>query len=533
MLAARKRTLCWPLVAALAVGGVAAHALGRSRPDPPVPPGAGPAAGPPAAGVKKPLGAVGSVAWSPDGRTLATGSGNADSAGLLTLWDVPAGKARLALELPRGVRAVAFSPEGRRVAAVGWDNVARLFDAHTGKLQATLRGYTAAVNGLAFSPDGKLLASCGLDKSIRLWDAGTGAELRRLSGHDGGALSVAFLPDGRSLISTGKDAKVRVWDTATGKESKVLSQPGVVAVESVAVSPDGRLLATWGWDRNVRLWGAEPSAFRAMLRGHTVVVSCVAFSPDGRVLASAGGGEVKLWRVPTGEYLGTQKGHANSIWAVRFAPDGRSLATASRDQTVKLWEVATRQERRTLADAGDTGEAKPAAALTEKEREEIWQALAAPEAVPAARALGRLADVPGQAVPWLAERLKPGAKADGRQEKRVRELIAQLDDDNFATREKATEELEKLGAAAGPALRQALDNAPSAEMRLRLERLLGKLGAPAADPERLRTLRAVEALELIGTPEARRLLRQLAAGAPEALLTQEAAASFGRLAKRP
>jgi RNA polymerase sigma factor (sigma-70 family) len=541
MLATRKLVLGWLLVAVLAVSGAAAHALARPRHDgaTAVEPGAGPAAGPPAARVKKPLGSVWSVAWSPDGRTLATGSGNADSAGTLALWDVPAGKARLALELPRGIRCVTFSPDGKRVAAAGWDNVARLFDVRTGKLQATLRGHTAAVNGLAFSPDGKVLASCSLDKSIYLWGAGTGAELRRLTGHQDWVLSVAFFPDGKSLASAGKDATVRVWDVASGRQSKVLRQPGVPA-ESVTSSPDGKLLASGGWDCAVRLWDAEAGTQRALLRGHTLGVLFVAFSPDGKALASASGnfnravgGEVKLWRVPTGEDLGTLKGHTNSIWAARFAPDGRALATAGRDQTVKLWEVATRQERRTLEDAGDTADAKRAAPLTEKERDAIWAALAAPEAAPAGRALGRLAAAPGQAVPWLAERLKPGEKADGPQEKRVRGLIVRLDDDNFATRERATEELEKLGAAAGPALRQALDKAPSAEMRLRIDRLLGKLGKPATDPEKLRTLRAVEALELIGTPEARRLLQQLAAGPPEALLTQEAAASSRRLAKRP
>ncbi len=483
------------------------------------------------------LGPVWGVAYSPDGLTLATGSGEPGKPGVLALWDVPTGKARLWLPQPEGVRCVAFSPDGEKVASGCWDKAVRIYEVHTGKELAVLKGHRDAINGVAFSPDGDALASCSLDRTIFLWDVRKGAELKRLIGHEDWVLGVAFFPDGKSLASAGKDSTVRVWDLATGQERLTLKSPGS-PVEAVAVSPDGKTIASGGWDTAVRLWDADKGTLRAALRGHGMGVLSLNFSPDGKALASVSGnwnrpigGEVKLWTVPDGDERATLKGHTDSIWCVRFAPDGRSLATAGRDQKVKVWETATGQERLTLENGLAPVDEKPAPP-TDKELDEIWAALAGADGAAAQRAMGRLVCAPEKAAPWLAERLKPAAKADATQEKRIGELIAKLDDDDFDAREKATTELAKLGEAAGPILRKALEDASSAEARKRLSRLLDKLGKPADAPELLRDLRALEALELIDTAEARKLLQQLAGGAPDALLTQEADSSCRRLAKR-
>jgi dipeptidyl aminopeptidase/acylaminoacyl peptidase len=488
------------------------------------------------------LGEVRTVAYSPNGRTLATGSGNPTERGTLVLWDVPTGKARAWLPQPLGVCSVAFTPDGEKVAAGGWDNAVRIYEARTARLLTTLKGHTAVVNSLAFSPDGKTLASCSLDKNIILWDPAKGTETHRLTGHTDWVLSIAFFPDGKSLASAGKDGTVRIWDVEAGKERQTLKDVLASApFEAIAVSPDGKTIASGSWNWKVYLWDVEKGAIRATLSGHNLGVLSLSFSPDGKTLASVSGnstkpipGDVRLWTMPNGDEKARWDGnHGNSIWSVRFAPDGRTLATAGADQRVKIWETATGKERAALDNGLVMFDKTPPAALTEKDLDEIWNALADSDGTAVQLAIGRLVRAPDQAAPWLAKRLKPAPKADAQQAKTVQEWMKKLDDDDFDTREKAVEELAKLGAAARPALQKALDDSPSAEARQRISGLLEKQNKSGSQPDELRGVRAIEALELIHTDAAKELLKGLEEGAPEASLTREAAASCQRLAKRP
>jgi hypothetical protein len=166
--------------------------------------------------------------------------------------------------------------------------------------------------------------------------------------------------------------------------------------------------------------------------------------------------------------------------------------------------------------------------LTPQQLQRLWQDLAGADAAAAYRALGALVAAPGQAVPFLAERLRP---AKGVTPERLARLIADLDSDTFKERDRAFRELDRLGEVAERALKKALAAPPSAEAFRRAKVLLEKLDVRNS-PERLRSLRAVEALEHIGTAEARAVLQTLARGAAEARLTEEAKASLGRLAKR-
>jgi hypothetical protein len=209
-------------------------------------------------------------------------------------------------------------------------------------------------------------------------------------------------------------------------------------------------------------------------------------------------------------------GHEGWVQAVAFSADGRTLASGSTDTTVLLWDTT-----------GGAGAAQSSGKLSAEELKTLWADLGRDNAKVAYAAVGELVAVPGQAVPALRDRLRPVKAADPEQ---VAKWLADLDGDAFETRERAARELEKLGDAAEPPLRKALEGKPSAQVRRAVEQLLADL---EGRPERLRTVRALEVLEYIGTPEAARLLQELADGSPEAWLTREAKASLERLKRRP
>jgi hypothetical protein len=247
------------------------------------------------------------------------------------------------------VTSVAFSPDGRLLASGSDDQTLKLWDVETRQEVRTLRGHTDPVWSVAFSPDGRLLASGSGDNTVKLWDVETGQEVRTLSGHTDPVWSVAFSPDGRLLASGSGDNTVKLWDVETGQEVRTLRGHTFLVV-SVAFSLDGRLLASGSLDNTVKLWDVETGQEVHTLRGHTDSVWSVAFSPDGRLLASGSDDQtVKLWDVETGQEVRTLRGHTSWVTSVAFSPDGRLLASGSDDQTVKLWDVATGQEVRTLS----------------------------------------------------------------------------------------------------------------------------------------------------------------------------------------
>jgi WD40 repeat protein/transcriptional regulator with XRE-family HTH domain len=302
------------------------------------------------------FGAVDSVAFSPDGNALATGSQAIGPVGLdstIQLWDIadPTRPKRLDQSLASGtpVNSVAFSRDGRTLASGNSDGTVRLWDIADparprpfGPIQA--RG--TSVQSVVFSPDGHTLAGGSLDGTIRLWDLADPAHPQPLGPiQAGGAVdSVAFSPDGQTLAGGSLDGAIRLWDVTDPAHPSPLGQPltgGTGAVDSVAFSPDGHTLASGNSDGIIRLWSIP----RTVLTGSTDAVDSVAFSPDGHTLASSGlDGAIRLWNVtdpaqprPLGQPL---TGGTGAVDSVAFSPDRHTLASGSTDGTVWLWDVA-------------------------------------------------------------------------------------------------------------------------------------------------------------------------------------------------
>jgi WD40 repeat protein len=242
------------------------------------------------------------------------------------------------------VTSVAFSPDGRRLASGSADETVQVWDAQTGAELACLGGHTDVVTSVAFSPDDSRIASGSEDRTVRVWDAQTGAELGCLSGHADDVESVAISRDGRRIASGSRDHTVRLWDAQTGAELACL-RGHTDDVRSVTFSPDGGRVASGSYDQTVRVWELQTGAELACLRGHTNWVTDVAYSPDGRHLASASPDQtVRVWDAETGAELARLRGHKSSFWCVAFSPDGRRLVSGSSDQAVRVWDAETGAE---------------------------------------------------------------------------------------------------------------------------------------------------------------------------------------------
>jgi WD40 repeat protein len=446
--------------------------------------------------------------WSDDGRVLVLATDeparedlrSADSKSLLW-WDTGTGKEIRRLEGD----LVVCSPDGR-LAAV---------------LTHTRPGPIEEFNG------GNIRRLVG---PLRVIDVGTGKDLFSIADASsvalGGILShCAFEPvfstNGAVLATASADgAAVRLWEVKSGRKLSELAM-AEFAARQFTLSPDGKLLVVednpprFGEKRSLRL--VRSATGQPIHRLDSSYGDACAFSADGALVAAVDlYGKVTVWEAATGCQLRTWKPDAIKIKKLVFSPDGSSLTTLNSDGTALVWDLASR------ADAT----AKPP---TDHELDQFWSDLASPDAERADRAIRRAVAVADRTVPFLKTRLLPVPVPDA---DRLRKLIADLSSDRFAVREKAQKELGRLGDVVGPALEEALAARPPVDLADRLTAMLAAIENRPWDADRLRTGRAVRALEYVCTADTRQILERLAAGAPGAELTRAAKAAMDRLAWR-
>jgi WD40 repeat protein len=485
---------------------------------------------------------VTALAFSPGGTTVLS----ADAGGTLCRWDAATGRllgrTRLDLGKPRGRPSpwdfdhrLALAADGSRLAA--WDHAGgllRVWETSGGKRVRDLAGRRSG-SGLppALSADGRWLACPGAD-GVLLWDLSRG---RKVGPWHFPALhprAAALSPEGGRLAAagTGEDGReaLVVLDAGTGK-AVCRFGVGDLLVDRLTFSPDGGILAAGDRHGRVRLFDAATGRERAALGSradHTEQVDAeLVFSPDGRMLALArrrdpsGPALVQVWETAGGGLRCQFAGQRGIVRALAFAPGGRSLAAGGSATTVLVWDLAR-------PPGAEQGSGRPSAAR----QESLWRDLASADAARGYRAVLALAADPDAAGALIEKKLRAAAGAVPAA-RRVDRLVEELDSDDFPVRQRAEAELRRLGRGCVPALDRALRSNPSLEVRRRASRLLAELCRPGANPEELRRLRAVEVLERVATPAARRTLQRLAGGHPDADLTRECRAALRRLARSP
>jgi WD40 repeat protein len=488
------------------------------------------------------------VGWRQDGKGLWTQSyGKA-----LQQWDPATGKEVDPRTLPVNAYQTALSADARYLATAPlWEKAGKILHLATGKEVGRIaprkpEGRFPTPTGMVFSPDGAFLAVrwepaqqlevYAVPQGKLLHTLGIAATPRDMNVNGLACWPVmAFSADGALLAAYSAPAVLSVWDTATGRLKGSLSLTGNTPFAGIAFTPDGRCLAVEKSDGDVVLWelatckprrvftarAARPKVATLAPLSFTIVDPAVApsanvaFSPRGDLLVyGAPAGGVHVWQVQTGQELATFRGHSGVINALAFSADGKTLASASTDTTVLTWDLSAALSR-----------PLPRRTFTDAELTTRWDALAGDDARQTYSAMCDLVAAPTQAVALLNQRLRPATALDP---KEVNRLLSEVGNPAFGVREKAAAALLQLDERVVPVIDKVLADKPALEVRIRLEKIHATLSGMMLAKEKLRSYRAIEVLERIGTPEARRLLLRLAGGAPGASETVAAQSALLR-----
>jgi len=324
-----------------------------------------------------------SVSVSPDGKQIAPSQGDGrGNKGEVKIWDHTTGKITNVIQEPKGVRAVAFSSDGKMLATGNYDGKLRFYETSNFTLCASGEGHKSGINGLCFFKNGKYLATAGLDDTARIWniasipgkaktgDPTTVPAVAVFEGHTKGVLAVSVSADGRTLLTGSLDNTARCYDVpdplpASGeapaqvKKERVLLQGHNAAVEAVAVSPDGQLLATGSWDSQVLIRDRDGKRTEATFRFQVGVMS-LAFNTDGKYLVAGAGsltaapgvpGEIRVWDVVGKKEAAYRNDYPGAVLGVAFTPNGKTILSVGQDQGPSLWAFVG-NDRKTFAPPG-------------------------------------------------------------------------------------------------------------------------------------------------------------------------------------
>jgi len=245
---------------------------------------------------------------------------------------------------------MAWSPNGRMLASGSLDKSIKIWNVQTGQELQTLVGHSESVYSVAWAPDEQMLASGSDDRSIKIWNVQTGQEFQTLRGHSSHVNSIAWSPDGQKLISSSHDSTIKIWDVRRGQELQTLMGHSA-SVYSVAWSPDGKMLASGSFDSTIKIWDARRSQEFQTLVGHYGRVYSVAWSPDGKMLASGSDDRtIRIWDPFLGNQSRVLERHTDSITSIAFFLNGRLLVSRARDGTMRLWRTDTWEVVTTLRD---------------------------------------------------------------------------------------------------------------------------------------------------------------------------------------